>query len=154
MLANVDLANRLIASFGGDNWCREMTLRWAGKNPKGLASLKADNALDVYGNFFTQPHVVDASNKDYEAGAGVDVKMQEKDQKEGRKIKCPVLLIYSESYIGGRYKFPDVWGEWVDEGVRTESCALGDGVGHFGPEEAPEESARAIGTWLKGLSSN
>lgn len=141
----------MITAFGGGAWCREMTLRWAGKNAAGLTSLKADGALDVYAHFFDQPHTIEASNKDYEAGAGVDIKMQEEDQAAGRKIPCPLLLVYSESYIGRRYKFPDVWHGWVEEGVMVEAVALGDEIGHFGAEEAPEESARVIGTWLETL---
>lgn len=150
-LANVDLADRMITAFGGDNWCREMTLRWAGKNAKGLGNLKADNALDIYTQFFMQPHTVHASNEDYKAGATVDVEAQTEDQKAGRRIACPVLLLYSESYIGSRYEFPDVWRGWVKDGVRIDSHGWGDGIGHFGAEEAPEESAGVVGEWLKGL---
>lgn len=153
-LANVDLANHMISAFGGDKWCREMTLRWAGKNPKGLEALNADDALDVYTRFFTNPQTVDASNKDYEAGATIDVQMQKEDQEAGRKLSAPLLLIYSEHYIGKRYKFPDVWKNWVEPGVQIDSHALGDGIGHFGAEEAPDESANVINEWLKKLSGS
>lgn len=95
--------------------------------------------------------MIEATCKDYEAGATVDVKAQAEDQKEGRKIGCALLLIYSEGYIGKRYDVPGEWKDWVVEGVEVKSHALGDGVGHFAPEEAPEETAAAIGEWLKGL---
>ena len=36
----------------------------------------------------------------------------------------------------------------VGEGVRIENHGLGDGVGHFGAEEAPDECAEAIVSWL------
>ncbi|KAF2640090.1 alpha/beta-hydrolase [Massarina eburnea CBS 473.64] len=150
-LANVDLANRMIGAFGGANWCREMILKWAGKSEKGLKALEADDSLSVYTTFMSNPSTINATNQDYEAGATVDVSKQKDDQANGRKIKVPLLLIYSEAYIGKRYNFSQVWKEWVDEGVRIESVALGNGVGHFGAEEAPEESAEAVNAWVKGV---
>lgn len=128
-----------------------MMHRWAGSNARGLGSLKSDNALEVYGNFFTQPHVIHASNEDYAAGATVDVEMQGEDQREGRKVRVPIFLIYSEGYLGSRYDVPKVWEEWVERASLIGSCRLGEGVGHFGVEEAPEVSARGFWEWLRGL---
>ncbi|KAL1794199.1 hypothetical protein ACET3X_007620 [Alternaria dauci] len=145
LLANVDLATRMITAFGPSNWCQEMILRWAGgENPACVAKLKADDALTVYGDFFAQEHTLKASCEDYKEGATTDLEEQEKDQKEGRKIEVPVLLLYSEAGIGTRFNFPDVWREWVREGVKIENHGLGDGVGHFGAEEAPDECVEAI----------
>ncbi|KAF1945847.1 alpha/beta-hydrolase [Clathrospora elynae] len=150
-LANTDLAIRMISAFGPANWCHEMILRWAGSNPTGLQSLKSDDALRVYCDFFAQPHVLKASCEDYKEGATTDVERDESNQKEGRKIGVPLLLLYSEGYIGSRYAFPDVWKEWVGDGVQIKSHALGDGIGHFGAEEAPEECAKVLLDWIKGV---
>lgn len=130
-----------------------MTLAWAGKSPSGLAKLEADDALAVYGGFFEQDHTLQSSCEDYKEGASTDVVREEENQAQGKKIKASVLLIYSEAFIGSRFSFPEVWKDWVDEGVKIQSHGLGDGVGHFGIEEAPEESAKAIGEWLKGLGN-
>jgi pimeloyl-ACP methyl ester carboxylesterase len=138
----------MITAFGPSNWCQEMILLWSGKSNTGVEKLKADEALTVYGDFFAQEHTLKASCEDYKEGATTDVKEQEKDQKEGRKIGVPVLLLYSEAGIGSRFNFPDVWREWVGEGVRIENHGLGNGVGHFGAEEAPDECAEAIVSWL------
>ncbi|KAI8939154.1 hypothetical protein NX059_004988 [Plenodomus lindquistii] len=153
LLANVDLATRLITAFGPANWCHEMILRWAGKSTAGLASLKADDALDVYGGFFEQDGTLKASCEDYEHGASTDVEREEGWAKEGRKVPVPLLLIYSEGYIGSRFTFPEVWREWVDEGVEIKSHGLGSGVGHFGAEEAPEETVGVILGWLEDLGA-
>ncbi|KAJ4346496.1 uncharacterized protein N0V89_010425 [Didymosphaeria variabile] len=149
LLANVDLANRLISAFGPGNWCEEMCLRWAGKNPSGLTSFKADDSLAVYRGFFEQPHTLDASNKDYEAGATVDVDVEKGWREKGKKIGVKTLVVYSERYIGKRYDFPQVWSEWVDG--KLEFHALGGDVGHFGAEEAPKETAEALKKWLNWL---
>lgn len=149
LLANVDLATRLITAFGPGNWCEEMCLRWAGKNDSGLSSFKADDSLAVYRGFFEQSHTVQASNKDYEAGATVDVEAEKGWREKGKKIGVRTLVIYSEHYIGRRYDFPKVWGEWV--GGKLDLYSLGGGIGHFGAEEAPKETAEALNKWLKGI---
>ena len=59
----------MINAFGPGSWCEEMSLRWAGKNPNGLSVFKADDSINVYKQFFEQPHTLDSSNKDYEAGS-------------------------------------------------------------------------------------
>lgn len=141
----------MITAFGAANWCQEMILRWAGKNPKGLSNLKSDDALAVYGEFLSQPHTLKASGEDYHEGVTTDVEREEKDQKEGKKIKIPVFLLYSDNYIGSRFKFPDVWKDWVEDGVEIQHHGLGNGIGHFGVEEAPEESAKVIAAWLVRL---
>jgi len=45
----------------------------------------------------------------------VDFTEQVKDQKEGRKLKVPTLVIYAKDYIGSRFDFWDVWKEWVED---------------------------------------
>jgi pimeloyl-ACP methyl ester carboxylesterase len=150
-LANVELATRMITAYGGSRWCTEMIHAWAGKNAKGLKLLESDDSLAVYGGFFEKEEVVRASCEDYKHGATTDIEAQEKDQKEGRKIEKPVLLLYAEDSIGSRYDFSTVWNDWVKEGVHITNHGLGGGVGHFGAEEAPEECGSVIGEWLKGL---
>jgi pimeloyl-ACP methyl ester carboxylesterase len=150
-LANVELATRMITAYGGSKWCTEMIQAWAGKNSTGLDLLKSDDSMTVYGGFFEKEEVIRASCEDYKHGATTDVEEQEKDQKEGRKIEKPLLLLYGKDFIGKRYDFGAVWKEWVKNGVKITDHGLGDGIGHFGAEEAPEECARVIGEWLKGL---
>lgn len=141
----------MITALGGSTWCIERIRAWAGKNPAGLAKLESDNALAVYGGYFEREETVVASCEDYKHGATTDVEAQERDQAEGRKINVPVLLVYSHDYIGRRYDFQTVWKDWVSDGVEITNYELKDGIGHFGAEEAPEESAKAIVGWLKGL---
>jgi pimeloyl-ACP methyl ester carboxylesterase len=150
-LANVDLATRMISAYGGSTWCTEMIQRWAGKNPAGLDALKSDDSLAVYAGFFEKEEVVRASCEDYKHGATTDIEAQERDQKEGRKIEVPLLLLYGKDFIGKRYDFGTVWNEWVKVGVEITNHGLGDGVGHFGAEEAPEECGKIIGEWLRGV---
>jgi pimeloyl-ACP methyl ester carboxylesterase len=141
----------MITAFGPEKWCEEMILRWGGSNPTALTLLKSDNAMEVYTSFFAQPHTIKASNHDYEAGATVDVAAQKGDQEAGRKIEVPLLLVWSEAGIGKRYDMERVWKDWAREDVEVTTKALGRGVGHFGAEEAPDQTAEALLGWLEGL---
>jgi pimeloyl-ACP methyl ester carboxylesterase len=150
-LANVDLATRMITAYGGGKWCTEMIDSWSGSNASGLAKLKSNDSFTVYAGFFENEHVVRASCEDYKHGASTDLVLQEEDQEMGRKIDVPVLLLYATDFIGKRFDFSTVWDAWVNEGVGITSRGLEGGIGHFGPEEAPEECAIGIGKWLQGL---
>jgi pimeloyl-ACP methyl ester carboxylesterase len=150
-LANVDLAVRMITAYGGGKWCADMTKAWAGSNDAGIKSLESDDAMAVYCGYFEDEAILRATCEDYEHGATTDVEAQERDQKEGKKISKPVLLLYGADFIGKRFDFAAVWREWVDEGVKITDHGLANGIGHFGAEEAPEECARVIGEWTKGL---
>lgn len=142
-LANVELAQDMIKAYGGDKWVKMCIDRWAGKNKTSLAKLKSDNAVNVYAQFFNKATVVHASCDDYRAGANEDVKLQEKDQKAGRKIDIDVLALYSADYLGKRYDVQKVWEEWMGKG-NLEVENVGDGCGHFIAEEKPEQTAAAI----------
>ncbi|KAF1925808.1 alpha/beta-hydrolase [Didymella exigua CBS 183.55] len=153
LLAHVDLATRMIKAFGPAEFLEEMLKGWSGTNATGQQVFRADDAPKVYSEFFAQDHVLKASCEDYQHGATTDIEVQEKDQEDGRKIGVPLFLLYSAGYIGSRYQFPDVWRDWVSEGVDIQHYGLGDNIGHFGAEEAPEESARVVGKWLEGLKA-
>jgi pimeloyl-ACP methyl ester carboxylesterase len=150
-LANVDLATRMITAYGGGKWCTEMIYAWAGSNSTGLKKLESDDSMSVYAGFFENESVIRASCEDYKHGSTTDLVAQEKDQKEGRKIDVPLLLLYAKDSIGKRFDFKTVWNGWVEEGVEVREHGLREGVGHFGAEEAPEECGEVIGEWLKGL---
>ncbi|PSN61420.1 alpha/beta-hydrolase [Corynespora cassiicola Philippines] len=148
LLANVEIARGLIAAYGGPRWVREMVARWAGS---GLRRIEEEGGMEVYAGFFESADVVEATCEDYAAGATVDVEAQWHDQEAGRKIEVPVLLVYSGVSIGSRFDFGTVWNDWVKEGVEITKHPLGDGAGHFGAEEAPEETAAALKKWFQGL---
>lgn len=141
----------MITAYGGARWCQDMLRRWSGSNARGQQSFQADGAFDVYGGFFGQEGVVRASNADYAAGATADVQAQVEDQGAGRKIRVPVLVMYSEGYLGRRYDVPGEWRDWVDGAAAVKVWPVGEGVGHFIPEEAPEGSVSGVREWLGEL---
>ncbi|EXJ66225.1 uncharacterized protein A1O5_10841 [Cladophialophora psammophila CBS 110553] len=149
LLANVEIATKLITSHGGGSWCSELIHRWAGRNERRRARLLNPEALAVYCRHFDNDSVVRASCEDYRAGAFEDDDLQREDQKVGNKIGIPTLVVYSESFTGAAYNVESIWRDWCTEGTRVETKAIGDGTGHFLPEEAPEETADIMNIWIK-----
>lgn len=150
-LANVPLAKSMIMAYGGGKWAVDMIKRWAGSNAEGLEKLESGDALKVYTTFFDNESVIEASCRDYEAGATVDKDVEQKDIDAGRRITVPLLIVYSAEFLAKRTQKPmvDVWGDQFtkDKDLITTK-GVGNGIGHFIPEEAPEECAKALLDWL------
>lgn len=146
----------MLAAYGGGKWALDMIDRWSGTNPQGKAKLESDNALEVYSAFFDQESVIEASCRDYEAGATSDVDAESAAVEQGRSIDVPLLLIYSQGFLPKRAvkPVPEVWGPpWSKSQDLVTDYPIGDGIGHFVPEEAPELSAEALLKWLPTLQS-
>lgn len=91
-------------------------------------------ALAAYREAFRDPAVIHASCEDYRAGATVDHQHDLEDRRAGRKLGCPVLVLWGEADGSGKPRgFVEIWKQWAD-------AVAGEGLpcGHFLPEEAPE----------------
>ena len=87
------------------------------------------------------PEVVHAMLEDYRAGLGIDRDHDEADRAAGRKIPCPVLLVWAlgddtEELYGDPVPIWDAWAEDVR--------GFGLDGGHHLAEEKPAELAAAI----------
>lgn len=153
-LANVSIAKPMIMAYGGGNWANSMINRWAGSNAEGIEKLRSGDSLTVYGSFFDQESVIEASCRDYEAGATTDLDIETKAIENDQRIVAPLLLVYSQDFLPKRAKKPilEVWGQpWSDGPGLITSNPIGNGIGHFIPEEAPELSVEALLKWLPSL---
>ena len=130
---------------------KNMMTRAEDEETEAQKRLRAGHALEVYGRHFEKEEVVRASCRDYEAAAKVDVHLQEEDMRNWRKVEVPTLVLWSESGLGNRFEVEKIWREWVREDVRMEGMAVGDGVGHYLPEEGPEVVGVRVLEWLKTL---
>ena len=149
-LANVDLATQFILAFGGTKWLGMCLGRMTSKDSAGGKTLYSGNAVEVYGKHFENEDVVRASCRDYEAGASVDLKMQAEDQKVGKKIDVPTLLVFSAAGLGSRFDVEGIWKKgWIKEGVKVEAFPVGNGAGHYVAEEAPDEVGARVLKWLE-----
>lgn len=99
-----------------------------------------EGALDHYRAAFRDPARIAAACGDYRAGAHVDVTHDAVDHAAGRRVEAPLLALWGESGFPGETENPlETWRRW---GARVEGRALA--CGHFLPEEAPEETLRAL----------
>lgn len=153
MAAPYPLPENMISALGGDVFVDTMILKWTGRSATSQAQVSL--GIEVYKNYFKKASVIAASCADYRAGALVDSPLQVKDQEEGRKIRHPTLVIYSEAYLGARYDVLAVWNDWVEgskeKGARLRAMAVGNGVGHFLCEEAPEEVTKGVVEWVRDV---
>ncbi|WP_288825701.1 alpha/beta hydrolase [uncultured Paraburkholderia sp.] len=103
-------------------------------------------ALDAYRTAFRSPHVRHAMCEDYRAAASEDLEHDASDAAAGRKLACPVLVLWSESEQKARSILPlDTWSRWA-------ANVTGKGLpgGHLLPEDAPDEVLTSLQDFLVG----
>ncbi|MEE1938930.1 alpha/beta hydrolase [Streptomyces sp. TRM 70361] len=102
-------------------------------------------AWEDYRRAIDDPATVRAMLEDYRAGLTVDRAHEEADRAAGRRITCPVLVLWSErDDLGDLYPdIPGIWRGWADDvtGGTIDS-------GHHMAEEAPEQLAGALRAFL------
>src|SRR5579863_5582669 len=89
---------------------------------------------------------VHAMCEDYRASASIDLKIDETDIKAGKKIQCPLLVLWAAN--GAMGKLYDVLGIWKDEGVNVTGKGLPGN--HSLQESAPKETLAELQQFLKG----
>jgi len=113
---------------------RHLIQRWA-KRAEALDSA----AVADYVAQFRNPAVVAATCEDYRAGASIDREHDLADRQAGRKIACPLLMIWGSDYSASAAPAAEVWRRWAD---RVEDLQLD--CGHFIAEEEPQACADAL----------
>jgi haloacetate dehalogenase len=87
---------------------------------------------------FKDPETIRATCDEYRAGATIDLVHDRADR--GRKLTMPLLVLWGQrSSQGSGY---DVLAVWRDHAGNVQGHAIASG--HFLPEEAPEETYRAL----------
>ncbi len=94
---------------------------------------------------FSNPATVHAICEEFRASATLDYQQDEADR-GSRKIACPVLFLWAQrGSVAQLYDDPlGIWREWSAD-VRGWPVP----VGHFIPEEAPDETTRGLLDFLK-----
>jgi haloacetate dehalogenase len=104
---------------------------------------------DAYVDALRDPSRVHAICEEYRAAATLDRTHDDTDRANGRRIRCPMLILWSESGpLGTWYSNAggplELWREWADE-VRGRGVS----AGHFFPEELPGETAAELSTFFR-----
>ena len=106
----------------------------------------APEALAEYERCFSDPSTIHASCEDYRAAASIDLVHDDADRDEGRKVACPLLVLWGGQGVMERlYDVEDVWREYARD-VRGGPID----AGHFLAEEQTEETARELTNFLEG----
>ena len=98
----------------------------------------------AYVEALRDPARVHAICEEYRAAATRDREHDEADRRNGRRIACPVLVLWSSLGVLNAW-YMDVggplglWRAWADD---VQGCPLD--AGHFFPEEIPDETANAL----------
>jgi haloacetate dehalogenase len=118
-----------------DFYIRHLLDRWVGR-PDALH----EQAVAAYLRQFHDPAVIAATCADYRAGATVDRDDDAEARRQGRKIACPVLVLWGRRYLSSKTTSPAaVWRGWTAD---VREIALD--YGHFLAEEAPDDCAAAL----------
>jgi haloacetate dehalogenase len=121
------LPERLIGG-DADYFLRTTMQSWAGDGFQFDAANMAD-----YAACFADPDAIHATCEDYRAGWGID-RAQDEADRGTRKIKAPLLIIWSEGFSVARAEPLKTWGAWAEN---VEGHAVPGG--HFVCEEQPED---------------
>ena len=110
------------------------------KTKQGL-SFFGKEALEEYKRCFRNPETVRGMCEDYRACATIDLAMDTADFAAGKKITCPVQLLWGATgQVGRQNDPPAIWKHYATD-IRDAQALP---CGHYLSEEAPEETYRAM----------
>ena len=103
------------------------------------ASVFEGPALDDYIACFSDPATIHASCEDYRAAATIDLVHDRTDRDAGKRIACPLLVLWGRQGNLGGEDVLKLWGERADD-VRGQVLDCG----HFLAEESPRKTLELI----------
>lgn len=104
--------------------------------PGSQSGIFHPDALKEYTDLFQDKHGVHAMCEDYRAAASVDMEEQRDDIEKGRKIQCPLRVLWGKKgLIEIKYDAVAEWKKVCSSEVSGEAVDSG----HYIPEEAPEK---------------
>jgi haloacetate dehalogenase len=113
--------------------------------PREAGGPRDAEALADYVAAVEDPAVVHAMCEDYRAGATFDRLRDEEDKSAGRKITCPVQVLWgAKGAVGAWYDVLAIWREWARD-LRGQAIDCG----HFIPEEKPAETLAAFQAFFR-----
>ncbi len=138
LAAGNGVPEHLIAADPG-YWIRSLAGPLLGEGASIDPQVMAD-----YVRCFTNPGTIAGSCADYRSGAGIDLVHDEESFAAGRRVGCPVLVLWgTQGFVGRGYDPLAVWRQYATD-VRGQALP----TGHFLPEEAPDLVSAALRDFL------
>jgi len=101
-------------------------------------------AFAEYERCYCKPETIHASCEDYRASASIDLAQDDIDVAAGRKVACPLLILWGEKGVVHRCFDPiDDW-----RSVATDVRGRTMPTGHYIAEEAPEATLREFAAFF------
>ena len=97
-------------------------------------------AMAEYERCFADPATIHATCEDYRAAAGIDLEHDDADVAAGRKVQCPLLVLWGDK--GVVHRLYDPVNDWKTVAVDVRGRALASG--HYLAEEAPAATLEAL----------
>jgi haloacetate dehalogenase len=96
----------------------------------------APDAMNQYVRAFSNPDAIHASCEDFRAAADIDLEMDKADDQAGRKIECPLHVLWgAKNTVGSLWDVPATWREKSAASVTGKALDCG----HFLQEERPQD---------------
>jgi haloacetate dehalogenase len=116
------------------------------KTKQGL-SFFDEAALAEYMRCFRDPATIHAICEDYRATFGVDLEMDTADFAAGRRIGCPLLLLWGATGgVGRNHRAMEIWPRYATDIRRGQALPCG----HYLSEEAPNETYAELRAFFAG----
>ena len=110
------------------------------KTKQGTAFFDPE-ALAEYIRCIKNPETIHAMCEDYRATVSIDLETDTKDFDAGKKVDCPVLLLWGATGgVGRNHNAKEVWSNYATDIVDATAAPSG----HYVQEEAPNETFAAF----------
>ncbi len=120
-----------------------------------VMNAESDNVIEAaarkaYRAAFRNPAVRHAICEDYRAALGEDLEQDHADRAAGRKLDCPVLVLWPcVKEKAGQPNWIDIWKGWADNVTGAETTG-----GHLQPEDRPDKIIAALVPFFSEYSSS
>ena len=122
-------------------YLRYELLGWSGDKEADIASIFDPECLAEYERCFCDPLTIHTTCEDYRAAASIDLVHDREDRDTGRKIQCPLLVLWGDANpVLRAYDMLDTWRRVSNNTVEAKALPCG----HYIPEEVPHEVIAAF----------
>ena len=116
-------------------------LGWSQNKESDISSTFDPECLAEYERCFCDPRTIHSTCEDYRAAASIDLEHDRDDREAGRKIQCPLLVLWGDANrVLRNYDMLDVWRKVSDNAVEGHVLPCG----HYLPEEVPQKILEAF----------